>query len=1017
MLGGVPPRRQTLKIPPSHSMTRQLALQSDRRFGPFCIQHSQVIEDLGCTLTLARHMPSGARVLHIGNDDSENLFCLSLATPPPDATGVPHILEHCALCGSERYPVKDPFFSMSRRSLNTFMNAFTGADFTCYPAASQVPEDFYNLLDVYCDAVFHPLLLETSFWQEGIRLERVPPPGRGLQFGGIVFNEMKGILAGGERRLWSHLIGQLFPDTPYRYESGGHPDHIPRLTHGELRDYHSHHYHPSRCLFYFYGDLSLESHLNYLQERVLAGVAPQKPLEVASRQARREHPTYLSSRYPSGEDMRASGALFGLAWYVCDLVDRRALWLLGLLDELLLGSDAAPLKRSLLDRGLCKQVQSLLDGEIPQVPYALLLKGCAASDPKDLERAILKSLEEIAKRGFSREHIEGALHRLELQHLEIESQQNPYGLTLFWRSALIHQHGADPLEGLSVHRHFQELRAYLAEPARLSAELARLLIDNRHRTSALLEPDNKMALREQASEDRRLTERFQKLSEGELQKLDRQMRVLASSQEQREDLNCLPSVSIESISRSPKSFSLQTERFGSGHSHAHHALTNGFIYLDLLLPLPSLMCERPFERVSSPHLDQTALLRLLALFLARVGARDRDFASNASAIAASTGGIGADIANFAPADGGPTASFLRVRGKGLRRKVRELVTLLGEIACQANFSDEPRLRELLAQHCVDLEHSLTHNTLHYALLAACGEQSPSARCMSRWQGLEYVRSLRALWQKVQTDKSSLRELLIDPLQSLLAQIAPPRHLIVSCAEVDWRTLRENRFFGLEERFSESELAQPIKRSHQPTGGGVASSCAPSQRAFAVPSQVASNALSARGCCFAHPDTPLLQLAAHLLQHQTLHPGIREQGGAYSCGALARSDWQTFALYSSRDPNIAKTRKTFTRAIEKLSSRGCSQRELDEAKRIAIQGLDAPIAPGERGAVEFGRRLRSLNPELRAAQRERLLMAAPADVRACCRTRIEPQIKSASFVTAASDSMLDRQVAEIDREPI
>lgn len=994
-------------------MTQTPPFKADQRIGAFRVQYSHVLSDLGCIMTLACHEPSGAKVLHIGNQDPENVFCLSLATPPPDATGVSHILEHCVLCGSREYPVKDPFFSMSRRSLNTFMNAFTGADFTCYPAASQVSEDFYNLLDVYGDAVFHPRLLETSFWQEGIRLERVPRPGRGLQYGGIVFNEMKGVLAVGERRLWSQLVTHLFPDTPYKFESGGHPDHIPKLTLENLRAYHSDHYHPSRCLFYFYGNIPLEDHLSHLQKKILGNAHSRRGQKAPARQPKIDQPIYIKDLYPSGEDQLASGALFGLAWYVCDLKDRRAIWLMALLDELLLGSDAAPLKRHLIDRGLCKQVQSLLDGEIPQVPYALLLKGCSAVDPKVLEAAVLQILEEIKVRGFSPEQIEGALHRLELQHLEIESHQNPYGLSLFWRSALTCQHGADPLDALSVHEHFQELGTYVKRLPELSAQVDQRFLRNQHRVSALLQPDSELAQREQTREDCKLADLLKSLTSDEIDQLERQSQKLANAQNALEDLSCLPIVSIQSIPRSPKQFALQTTGLGTGYCHAHQTVTNGFLYLDALLPLPDLSLKRPFENLESPHLDQTALLRVLALFLSRVGAHDRDFAANASAIAAHTGGIGADIACFAPATGGGFTSYLRVRTKGLRRKSKELMTLLGDISCRANFDDKERLRELLAQHCVELEHSLTRDTLHYVLLAASSHHSQSARSMSRWQGLEYVQSMKSLWKKVQNDQSNFNRLFINPLKSLLAQLSAPEHLILTCESGDWRHLVDNRFYGFEAHFQSNSLSCS-KHDHK---SAATRRPLPQERAFVIPSQVANNVLSMPGTCFADSAAPHLQLAAHLLQHQTLHPCIREQGGAYGCGALPRTDWQTFALFSSRDPNIGATQTVFASAIKTLSLKGCSQRELDEAKRSAIQNLDSPIAPGDRGASEFGRQLRGQNFELRALQRKRLLDAKPSDIQKCCQTHLLPQIERASFVTAAQDSLLERAAPNIVKEEI
>lgn len=232
---------------------------------------SIAIPELQCFLHELEHMPSGALIMHIENHDPENLFCLSFQTLPYNSNGVPHILEHTVLCGSEKFPVKDPFFAMNRRSLNTFMNALTGADFTCYPASSQVPKDFYNLLEVYLDAVFHPLLNELSFMQEGHRLEFSDPLNTEtpLEMKGIVYNEMKGALASPSARLSEAINETLFPNVTYGYNAGGDPKEIPKLTYEELKNFHKTYYHPSRCLFFFYGNLPLERHLDFIASRTL----------------------------------------------------------------------------------------------------------------------------------------------------------------------------------------------------------------------------------------------------------------------------------------------------------------------------------------------------------------------------------------------------------------------------------------------------------------------------------------------------------------------------------------------------------------------------------------------------------------------------------------------------------------------------------------------------------------------------------------------------------------------------
>ncbi len=278
--------------------------ETGHKYKDFKLEKIVEVKGLNCTLRELVHEPTGARVMHIANDDPENVFCLSFRTLPHDSTGVAHILEHTVLCGSAKYPVKDPFFSMNRRSLNTFMNAFTGSDFTCYPAASQVEKDFYNLLEVYLDSAFKPLLKELSFAQEGHRLEFSEADNKdsSILFKGVVFNEMKGSYVSPTARLWKALHAELFPDITYSFDSGGDPKEIPTLTHQGLVDFHRQHYHPSRCLFYFYGDIPLEKHLDFLAEKTLKGIEKLDPLSDIPLQKRFKKPVVKTLPYPIAPD-------------------------------------------------------------------------------------------------------------------------------------------------------------------------------------------------------------------------------------------------------------------------------------------------------------------------------------------------------------------------------------------------------------------------------------------------------------------------------------------------------------------------------------------------------------------------------------------------------------------------------------------------------------------------------------------------------------------------------------------
>src|SRR3990167_2681273 len=299
--------------------------EEGERYGSFIVTKRLPIAELQTTLRHLKHEPTGATVLHLENSDSENLFSLSFRTWPKSSNGVAHVLEHLVLCGSKRFPVKDPFFSMTRRSLNTFMNAFTGSDFTCYPAASQVESDFYNLLNVYLDAVFHATLSKNSFLQEGCRLEfeTLNDPCSPLEFKGIVYNEMKGARASGDSRMWHAVLEELFPNLPYQYDSGGDPKDIPSLSHEELLSFYRTYYHPSRCLFFFCGNFPLQKHLDYLEEHAFKDVAPLAPLSPLPLQNRFSVPKHKKVHYTVHDNEELSNqVMVSFGWLTCPLIQQ-----------------------------------------------------------------------------------------------------------------------------------------------------------------------------------------------------------------------------------------------------------------------------------------------------------------------------------------------------------------------------------------------------------------------------------------------------------------------------------------------------------------------------------------------------------------------------------------------------------------------------------------------------------------------------------------------------------------------
>ena len=486
----------------------------------FLITRYLPLPELQSTLIEAVHHPSGARILQIANSDPENLFCLSFQTLPTSSNGVAHILEHMVLCGSRKYPVKDPFFAMNRRSLNTFMNAFTGQDFTAYPASSQVEVDFYNLLSVYVDAIFHPELKKISFLQEGHRLSF--ESGEVLKLQGVVYNEMKGAMASADSRLWRRLFAALYPGLPYAYNSGGDPQEISRLTHEELIAFHKEFYHPSRCLFFFYGNLPLSKHLDFLAEHVLHDVKQLAPLPPLSMEPKVDVPQAIVASYPiASSESLDKRSIVALAWLTAPVTHQEELLAISLLNSLLLEHDASPLRKALLKSGLLLQVSSALDTQIAIAPWVILCKGCNPEDADKIRALIYKTCAEIAERPFPKEEIEASLHQFEFERSEINGDEGPFGLTLFFRAGLLAQQGVDPETALSIHHLFANLRRRCEDPQFLSGLLRRTLLDNRHCIQLTMKPDPTLEAREADEEKEALAALQEKLTSEEKERIIR----------------------------------------------------------------------------------------------------------------------------------------------------------------------------------------------------------------------------------------------------------------------------------------------------------------------------------------------------------------------------------------------------------------------------------------------------------------------------------------------------------------
>ncbi|MBE9562173.1 MAG: insulinase family protein, partial [Proteobacteria bacterium] len=637
------------------------------------------------------HSTTGAKHLHLNADDSNNVFLVAFLTVPQDSTGVAHILEHTSLCGSKNYPVRDPFFWMTRRSLNTFMNAFTSNDWTAYPFASQNVKDFDNLLQVYLDATFFPNLNALDFAQEGHRVEFKTPddPNSELEYKGVVFNEMKGSLSSPTTLLWHELYSHIFPTITYHHNSGGDPKEIPNLTHEQLKAFHAAHYHPSNAIFMTYGDRPASEHQEKFQQHVLQHFQKSELNLQIPNEKRYDSPQHVISHYPIDKrETKLRKTHIVLAWLLGNNNDIRQVMNVNLLAGILLDNSASPLRYALETTDL-GTAPSPLCGFDDSIREGIFMCGLEGSDPEkvdEVEALILQVLNNIVDKPVPEEQIESVLHQIELSQREITGDRFPYGLNLLVNSLTPMLHGGDPVAILDIEPALVTLREDCKNPNFISDLIKDLLLDNGHRIRLVMAPDGELDAKQAAEEQAKLVAMQESLTEADKTKIIEQTAALEARQHQEENPELLPKVGLEDIADDLKIPEGTTKPINDLLTTWFARGTNGLVYQTLIADLPDL---------------EPDLLDVLPLFcdcMTEMGCGDEDYQAMAKRQAAVTGGIYArsslrgDINDAQNVHGTFTLS-----AKSLVRNQAQQAKLLQDTWENVRFDELPRLRELVAQ--------------------------------------------------------------------------------------------------------------------------------------------------------------------------------------------------------------------------------------------------------------------------------------------------------------------------------
>ncbi|MEM7035224.1 MAG: insulinase family protein, partial [Chloroflexota bacterium] len=715
----------------------------------FELLKEETILEINTQARLFRHKKTGAELLSLENDDENKVFGITFRTPPEDSTGLPHIMEHAVLCGSKKYPVKEPFVELLKGSLKTFLNAFTFPDKTCYPVASTNQQDFYNLVDVYLDAVFHPLIPPETLQQEGwhYELESLDDP---LTFKGVVFNEMKGAYSSSDALLSRYAQQSLFPDNTYGVDSGGDPQVIPDLTYEQFKSFHETYYHPGNSRIFFYGDDPIDERLSmlegYLQAFEETALDSSIPLQAAFSDPKRFVYGYDASDDPDETNTNK----FSINWLLPEVTDAETVLGLQILSYILTGTSASPLRKTLIDSGLGEDLTGGgLGGHLRQLTYAVGLKGVAADNVDTAETLILNTLSDLAQNGIEQDMIEAAMNTVEFRLRENNTGSFPRGLSLMLSALTTWLHNDDPVEALRYEVPLQSVKDKLASGDTYFETLIQTyLINNAHRTMVILEPDVGLRQQQEAEEVARLAAVRDSLDEEALQQIienTRHLKELQTRPDPPEALATLPRLELSDLEKHNKSIPIEVSTDAGSEILYHDLFTNGIVYLDV-----------GFNMHVLPQ-DLLPYASLFSMMLLDVGTENEDFVQLTQRIGRKTGGLWTSELSSSVQNQDEGVSWFFLRGKGTMSQVDDLLDIIRDVLLTVQLDNPERFRQLILEDKAGQESGLIpggHSVVNGRLRAKFNEIDWADEQMD---GLDYLFFIRDLVDRIDTDWPDILE--------------------------------------------------------------------------------------------------------------------------------------------------------------------------------------------------------------------------------------------------------------------
>ena len=942
------------------------------------------VEDVQSDGFILRHKKSGARIAILSNNDDNKVFYIGFRTPPEDETGVPHIIEHTTLCGSKKFPVKDPFIELAKGSLNTFLNAMTYPDKTVYPVASCNDQDFKNLMDVYLDAVFNPNITkyEEIFKQEGWHYELTGKDDE-LKINGVVYNEMKGAYSSPDEVLSSQIYRSLFPDNTYSKDSGGNPEYIPKLTYEAYLDFYHKYYHPSNSYIYLYGDMDVVERLEWLDKEYLSLYDYKKVNSEINKQPAFDKIKNVEAQYSiTMDDSQENKTYLSYNRVVGDSLDEMLYQAFDVLDYALVSSPGAPVKQALIDAGIGDDVYGSYDAGILQPVFSFVAKNANASQADEFESIIENTLKEVVKTGINKEALLAGINSSEFKFREADFGQFPKGL-LFGLNCLDSWLFDDmkPFIHLECLGTFAKLRKAV-DTDYFEKLIQEYLLDNTHGSSVTVKPKRGLGNEREEALAKELSNYKASLSDEEIKKLIEDTEHLKKYQEEPssdEDLRKLPMLTRADMKKNAMAFSNIEDELLDVKVVRHDIESNGIDYISFLFDAGDF-AQR-----------ELGYLGFFTNALGLVSTEKYSYTDLANATNIYTGGISTGTASHPDIKDRNNFVFkFEVKLKVLEKNIDKALELMEQMLLTSDFTDTKRLGELVAQIKARLQANLSSSGHLVAAMRSMSSFSRYALYQDELKGIAFYRSICHIEKELSESPKSVS----DKLAAIAKKLFARNRMLISFTG-------NNEAYGNAKPSLEKVIAGFDKMSAIGNQAEVHFNTA--KEAFIDASQIQYVAKTGDFICEGYEYTGALRLLRIILSYDYLWINVRVKGGAYGCmNTFLRSGESYFVSY--RDPNLSDTLDVYDRIPEYIKSFSPDERDMTKYIIGTFSALDTPMNPEAKGSRSLSAYLEGITYEQIQKERNEILNAQPEDIRRLA-DLVEAVLKKDSICVIGNENMI------------